>query len=168
MSKIHGSFEYKKDGIVVHEDVCPPTCKHTGSKSWKQQAHAALDTWMDNSEGTGYFIIKEQGYPRGTQQSDLLTKQDLIALAKIQSKVSRAVDERMCMIDPDYLNSKEATRLVNMQQSIESGFEEILNMFSWLEATPAGSYDGNRREFEDTVTAKYDARKSEFDSYLKD
>lgn len=57
------SIEYASEpgvsGTDVHSDVCPPGClpANLGSAQWREFIHSALDSWLDNSDGTGHFVI---------------------------------------------------------------------------------------------------------------
>lgn len=46
-------------GADVHSDVCPPHCRpeNMHREQWRKRIHTALDEWLDNSDGTGYFAI---------------------------------------------------------------------------------------------------------------
>lgn len=64
MSKVHSEIIYrKKDDIPTHSDTCPPDCDFKNiSKEYREYLHNLLDEWLDKSEGTGIFYIKEEGF----------------------------------------------------------------------------------------------------------
>ena len=45
--------------IPVHSDTCPPGCLagNMGGEEWRKFIHASLDEWLNNSGGTGYFVV---------------------------------------------------------------------------------------------------------------
>lgn len=63
--KVHSEIEYeKKDGTGIHSDTCPKGClfKNVTNKKWRKFIHDVLDEWLDESNGTGIFYIKQEGY----------------------------------------------------------------------------------------------------------
>lgn len=70
---VHAEIEYQReDGTWVHSDICPPECspdnfnrifkRDTGSFTYRQYLHSCLDEWLDNSNGTGCFYIKDEKF----------------------------------------------------------------------------------------------------------
>ena len=65
MKKVHGEIEYTRgeDGVSVHSDVCPPDCDFDNiNAEYRKFLHDALDEWLDKSNGTGGFYIKQENY----------------------------------------------------------------------------------------------------------
>ena len=65
MATIHAEIEYiRKDGMKVHSDICPPDCSSKGlnNKEWRKFLHDCLDEWLDKSNGSGGFYIKNESY----------------------------------------------------------------------------------------------------------
>ena len=66
MKKVHAEIEYfnKEGKHWVHSDICPPNCsnEHLDNKEWRQFLHDCLDEWLEKSNGSGIFYIKEDGY----------------------------------------------------------------------------------------------------------
>jgi hypothetical protein len=71
MNKVHAEIEYQKpDGTRVHSDICPPKCSSDNlnyiSKrmdfSYQKFLHDCLDEWLNESNGTGIFYIKDEKY----------------------------------------------------------------------------------------------------------
>lgn len=62
--KIHAEIEYTdKNGNSIHSDVCPSNCEFKNiDTNYKIFLHTLLDEWLDKSNGTGIFYIKEEGY----------------------------------------------------------------------------------------------------------
>jgi len=62
--EVHGEIEYiKGDGMKIHSDVCPPDCNFNKiNKGYREYLHTVLDEWIDNSNGSGGFYIKSEGY----------------------------------------------------------------------------------------------------------
>ncbi|SBV38220.1 hypothetical protein BN7874_051 [Phage NCTB] len=77
---VHSASEYIDDqGRVVHNDFCPG--ESTSKKltdNYKELAHHALDEWLEKGNGTGFFIIKQAGWPNNAKKQ--------IAKAKERSK----------------------------------------------------------------------------------
>ncbi len=62
---IHAEIEYlKSDNTKIHSDICPPNCssKHLNDMKYKKFLHTCLDEWLDKSNGTGGFYVKEQSH----------------------------------------------------------------------------------------------------------
>lgn len=68
---IHAATEYVKKGKVHHRDICPPNCDNSDLESALGTWHQALDNWADKGKGSGFFIIKELGYPVVEKPIDL-------------------------------------------------------------------------------------------------
>lgn len=64
MKKVHSEIIYqKKDGINIHSDTCPSECKFDNmDDEHRKYLHDLLDEWIDESNGTGIFYIKEEGF----------------------------------------------------------------------------------------------------------
>ena len=73
MGKVHAEIEYQKpDGTWIHSDICPPDCssdkieytfkRDTGDFTYRKYLHDCLDEWLDNSNGTGIFYIKDEKF----------------------------------------------------------------------------------------------------------
>ena len=63
--KVHAEIEYSGNGeIGIHSDICPPNCdsKHMNDLEYKKFLHQCLDEWLEKSNGTGGFYIKQEGY----------------------------------------------------------------------------------------------------------
>lgn len=66
MCKVHAEIVYThKERGSIHSDICPPKCHKDGLKDeeYRKFLHTCLDEWLNESEGTGVFYIKEQDYP---------------------------------------------------------------------------------------------------------
>ena len=65
MNTIHAEIEYlSEDGTNVHSDICPPDCSsgNLSDPEYRKYLHDCLDEWLDKSNGTGGFYIKEERY----------------------------------------------------------------------------------------------------------
>jgi len=65
MSKVHAEISYRKnDGTSVHSDICPQNhdAGMINNKEYKEFLHECLNEWLNNSNGSGGFYIKEEGY----------------------------------------------------------------------------------------------------------
>lgn len=63
MIKVHGEIEYRRhDGTWVHSDICPEKCEPVFTDKYRKYLHNCLDEWLDKSNGTGQFYIKQEGY----------------------------------------------------------------------------------------------------------
>ena len=69
MTIVHAEIEYRLDDYNVHSDICPPECKseninhvYKNGSTYREFLHKCLDEWLDESNGTGGFYIKEEGY----------------------------------------------------------------------------------------------------------
>ena len=62
---IHAEIEYvrKEDNMRIHSDICPPNCNFENiDKEYRKFLHSCLDEWLDESNGTCGFYIKEEKY----------------------------------------------------------------------------------------------------------
>jgi len=66
MPTIHAEIEYvdkERNGMKIHSDVCPDDCDFANiDKEYRKYIHALLDEWLDKSNGTCGFYIKEESY----------------------------------------------------------------------------------------------------------
>lgn len=65
MTTVHAEIEYDRENdIGVHSDICPPNCdsKNLTNNEYREYLHLCLDEWLDKSNGTGGFYIKEEKY----------------------------------------------------------------------------------------------------------
>ncbi len=65
MKKVHAEIEYFTDPkkCNIHSDICPPKCDYKNiDDDYKKFLHQCLDEWLNKSEGTGIFYIKQDGY----------------------------------------------------------------------------------------------------------
>jgi hypothetical protein len=73
MKTVHAEIEYQKeDGTWVHSDICPPNCdsdnlnyvfkREDGDFTYSEYLHRCLDEWLNNSNGTGAFYIKNEDF----------------------------------------------------------------------------------------------------------
>lgn len=65
MKRVHAEIEYvRADGMRIHSDICPPDCSSEGLKDAKYRAflHKCLDEWLDKSDGSLGFYIKDEDY----------------------------------------------------------------------------------------------------------
>lgn len=55
----YSSGDYVGEVADVHSDICPPGCSPANltDPEWRRRMHAALDEWLDRSDGTGHFAI---------------------------------------------------------------------------------------------------------------
>ena len=70
MATVHAEIEYtNKDGQDVHSDICPPECdiKYAGDE-YRIFLHTCLDEWLNNSNGTGGFYVKDEGHKFNFQE----------------------------------------------------------------------------------------------------
>ena len=74
MKKVHAEIEYKnEDGEFVHSDICPPKCSsdNLSVPSYRDLLHAFLDEWLEHSNGTGGFYIKDETHRFEFQNDDI-------------------------------------------------------------------------------------------------
>jgi len=67
VNTVHAEIEYLTRAEMcnkVHSDICPPGCSSANmdDESWRKFLHECLDEWLDTSDGTGGFYIKQEGY----------------------------------------------------------------------------------------------------------
>lgn len=64
MKPVHAEIEYvRENGENVHSDICPPECKFSNiTKEYREFLHTCLDEWLDKSNGTGIFYIRQEDY----------------------------------------------------------------------------------------------------------
>ena len=62
--KVHSEILYRpKTGINIHSDTCPKNCDFDNiDKDYRKYVHDLLDEWLDKSNGTGIFYIRESGF----------------------------------------------------------------------------------------------------------
>ena len=63
MKIIHAEIEFTtEDGTNVHSDICPPSCSsiNLSDPEYRKYLHDCLDEWLNKSNGTGGFYIKEE------------------------------------------------------------------------------------------------------------
>lgn len=74
MKKVHAEIEYTResDNTPIHSDICPRECSSNNLKDpeYRKFIHDCLDEWLDNSNGTGGFYIKNQNYKFDFQLED--------------------------------------------------------------------------------------------------
>lgn len=62
MCKVHAEIEYvdkERENISIHSDICPPKCDFRNmTVEHRKFLHDCLDEWLDKSNGTGCFYIK--------------------------------------------------------------------------------------------------------------
>lgn len=63
---VHSALEFiDEQGNITHNDFCPGESNSPVlSENYKQLAHHALDEWLEKGNGTGFFIIKQVGWPK--------------------------------------------------------------------------------------------------------
>lgn len=61
MKYIQAEIEYqRKDGTLVHSDIEPAKCDFNNiNTEYKKYLHKCLEEWLNNSNGTGCFYIKD-------------------------------------------------------------------------------------------------------------
>lgn len=62
---VHAEIEYlKPNNEKIHSDICPPKCSadNLTNEEWRKFLHGCLDEWLDNSNGTCGFYIKDVDY----------------------------------------------------------------------------------------------------------
>ena len=61
---VHAEIEYiNEKGQSIHSDICPRDCDFKNiDKEYRDFLHKCLDEWLNNSNGTGVFYIKEEGF----------------------------------------------------------------------------------------------------------
>lgn len=59
---VHAEIEYTRpNGENVHSDICPPKCDFNNiNLKYREFLHKCLDEWLDESNGTGGFYIKQE------------------------------------------------------------------------------------------------------------
>lgn len=65
MKTVHGEIEYlRSDNEKVHSDICPPKCNSDNLKreDYRKFIHDCLDKWLDESNGTCGFYLKDENY----------------------------------------------------------------------------------------------------------
>ena len=64
IKKVHSEVYYtNKDGSNIHSDTCPPDCDFNKiDDKYRKYLHDLLDEWLNNSNGTGIFYVKQEGY----------------------------------------------------------------------------------------------------------
>ena len=63
--KVHAEIEYvRPNGDKVHSDICPKDCDSNNLKSeeYRKFLHDCLDEWLNNSDGSCGFYIKDESY----------------------------------------------------------------------------------------------------------
>jgi len=68
MNDVHAEIEYiRPDGYKIHSDICPPNCNSLGlqNKEYREFLHLCLDEWLDRSNGSGAFYIKNEKFNIG-------------------------------------------------------------------------------------------------------
>jgi hypothetical protein len=62
---VHAEIEYTKlNGESIHSDICPPNCLSSGLNNlhYRKFLHDCLDEWLNKSNGTGAFYIKNESF----------------------------------------------------------------------------------------------------------
>lgn len=65
MKTVHAEIEYiDENNNKIHSDICPPNCNSDGlkNKDYRKFLHECLDEWLDNSNGSCGFYIKDENY----------------------------------------------------------------------------------------------------------
>jgi len=63
MTIVHAEIEYIGESIPIHSDICPPNCTFDDiDAEYRQFLHDSLDEWLDKSNGTGAFYIKNDTF----------------------------------------------------------------------------------------------------------
>jgi len=63
MTYVHAEIEYIGEEIPIHSDICPPKCSFENiDDEYRKFLHASLDEWLDKSNGTGAFYIKNDTF----------------------------------------------------------------------------------------------------------
>jgi hypothetical protein len=62
--KMHGEIIYvNSEGMNIHSDICPPNCKFSNiTEEHKKFYHESLDEWLNKSNGTGIFYLKQEEF----------------------------------------------------------------------------------------------------------
>ena len=82
---VHAEMEYvDSEGINIHSDICPPDCssENMGHKEWRAFIHGHLDSWLDESNGTGKFYIKGEDTTEMDDATRCVMAHDIFAVAK--------------------------------------------------------------------------------------
>jgi len=63
MTAVHAEIEYTGE-MNIHSDICPDDCNPENLKDpdYRDMLHRCLDEWLDKSNGTGAFYIKNANY----------------------------------------------------------------------------------------------------------
>lgn len=78
MKKVHSEILYvrEEDGALVHSDTCPPECDFNNlNDDHKKYLHDLLDEWLNKSNGTGIFYVKEEGFTNYGNEPDISENQ---------------------------------------------------------------------------------------------
>jgi len=65
MKKVHSEILYynEEESMNIHSDTCPPNCDFEEiNADYRKYVHKLLDEWLDESNGTGIFYIREEGF----------------------------------------------------------------------------------------------------------
>jgi hypothetical protein len=65
MKTVHAEIEYvNENNNKIYSDICPPNCSSDGLKNedYRRFLHKCLDEWLDNSNGSCGFYIKDENY----------------------------------------------------------------------------------------------------------
>lgn len=100
----------------------------------------------------------------------MLTKEEISALASVQSKLTKIVEERRARLlavqSGDYLYSKELDQLGYLLQQVKQGNSIALELASFLEAVPEKDYDNDRSKHRDKMQEIEGVYKTLFESFL--
>ena len=66
MTTVCAEIEYvdQETNHKIHSDICPPDgdSKNLADPEYRKYLHLCLDEWLDNSNGTCGFYIKDENY----------------------------------------------------------------------------------------------------------
>ena len=64
-TQVHAEIQYThKEKGSIHSDICPDDCSSDNitDTDYRKFLHACLDEWLDHSNGTGMFYIKDDAF----------------------------------------------------------------------------------------------------------
>lgn len=59
--KVHAEIQYGAGNGSIHSDICPHNCDFKSiDGEYREFIHLCLDEWLNKSNGTGMFYIKNE------------------------------------------------------------------------------------------------------------
>ena len=88
MTEVHAEIQYQTEaGTWVHSDICPAGCnsENMSDKKWREFIHLCLDEWIEKSNGTGIFYIKQDDYKHFNDELSNEMLKDMLSKCLISS-----------------------------------------------------------------------------------